>query len=53
MGLRLSACFDDDKALLVVGISAVTLLAKIDKKSVTFECTAERNVICLTRHQYS
>jgi len=53
MGLRLSACFDEDKAQLVVGISAGTLLAKIDIKTATFECTPERDVICITRDQYS
>jgi len=53
MGLRLVACFDDEKALFVMGISPVILLAKIDINSASFECTTERHVICMTRDQYS
>jgi len=49
----MSACFDDNKTLFVMGISPVTLLAKIDIHSASFECTTERNVICIARDQYS
>jgi hypothetical protein len=53
MGLRLAACFDDEKALFVMDISPVNLLAEIDINSASFERTAERHGICMTRDQYS
>ena len=53
MDLRLAACFDDEKALFVMGISPANLLAEICINSASFECTTERHVICMTRDQCS
>jgi hypothetical protein len=53
MVLRLAASFDDEKALFVMDVSPVNLLAEIDINSASVECTTKRLVICMTRDQYS